>query len=159
MDVVVQMLNPAVTKLLDTAGLSERACDDGIGVDAHIRMLLRSAYTAKEVAAGLSISLSRVHRQRRVRALWGIDHAHTWRFPAVQFIVAAGRPVRQVRGLDLVFRALPTDLHPLAINGFLHTPQPDLAIGGELASPLDWLRAGQPATAVVTSAAALHWYG
>lgn len=158
MNAVHQVLNPDDCELLDIADLPEHTGNDVIGVDARIRELLSSAFTTEQVAEALSISISSVHRRRRHRALWAINHAHMWRFPAAQFIVDDGWPVRQVPGLDLVFKELPADLHPLAVDGFLHTPQPDLLIGHKLVIPLDWLRAGRPAQAVLTCAATLDWY-
>ncbi|MFV8047963.1 hypothetical protein [Mycobacterium sp. 48b] len=154
-----QVLNPDDSELLDIADLPEYAGIGVIGVDARIRELVGSAFTAKEVARGLSVSVSSVHRRRRHRALWGINHARTWRFPAAQFVVADGRPVRQAPGLDVVLKELPADLHPVSIDGFLHTPQPDLLVRDKLVSPLDWLRAGRPTQSVLICAAALDWYG
>lgn len=153
------MLNHDDSELLDIADLPEYTGIGVIGVDARIRGLVGSAFTAKEVARGLSVSVSSVHRRRRQQALWGISNARSWRFPAAQFVVADGRPVRQVPGLDVVLKELPADLHPLSIDGFLHTPQPDLLIRHKLVSPLDWLRAGRPTQSVLTCVAALDWYG
>ncbi|SUA31308.1 Uncharacterised protein [Mycolicibacterium fortuitum] len=154
MNVVHQVLNPDDSELLDIADLPEYA---GIGVDARIRELVGSAFTAKEVARGLSVSASSVHRRRRHRALWGINHARTWRFPAAQFVVADGRPVRQVRGLEVVLKELPADLHPLSIDGFLHTPQPDLLVRDKLVSP--WTGCGLDALPGQYLPAQLRWTG
>ena len=38
--------------------------------------------------------------------------------------------------------ALPSDLHPVAVWGFLTEPSPALPVDDQPASPLDWLRSG-----------------
>jgi hypothetical protein len=61
--------------------------------------------------------------------------------------------------LDRVFRALPADVHPVAVDGFLHTPHPDLQLDAKPLAPLDWLRSGGDAGAVVAVAETADWYG
>jgi hypothetical protein len=68
-----------------------------------------------------------------------------------------GSPTRQVRGLDQVLKALPGGLHPVAIAGFLRTPQPELFAGRSM-SPVEWLREGSEVAAAVTAAADADWY-
>jgi hypothetical protein len=46
----------------------------------------------------------------------------------------------QVPGLDRVLEIVPAAWHPVSIRGFLHTPQPDIAIAGAPATPLEWLK-------------------
>jgi hypothetical protein len=41
-----------------------------------------------------------------------------------------------------VNQAIPQDCHPLAVDGFFHTDQPELEVGGTVLSPLAWLQQG-----------------
>jgi hypothetical protein len=118
-----------------------------------------TAFTAEEVASGLKISASRVRQKRLAHALWAIADGHSWVFPVPQFETDdSGGPVRVVRGLDRVFKALPDDLHPVAIDGFLHTPQADLYLDRPV-TPLEWLRGGGDIDQAVSAAATADWYG
>jgi hypothetical protein len=108
--------------------------------------LISTAYTAAEVASGLGVNDSRVRQRRLARTLWAIDDGGTWVYPVVQFeqLSADGgaSKLKQVRGLDQVLPALPPDLHPTSVAGFLLTPQPDLRIDGQPKSVRDWLLSG-----------------
>lgn len=46
----------------------------------------------------------------------------------------------EIPGLDTVLESVPTSWHPVSVTRFLHTPQPDIAIGDAPATPLEWLR-------------------
>lgn len=130
--------------------------------DAHaehlLEQLIATAFTAEEVAVGLGIDDAAVDRMRLDRALWAVPTGHSWRYPTAQFDIdaKARRPIRQVRGVAQVLIALPADLHPLAINGFLHATQPDLW-HIEILSPLAWLRGGGAIDAVLRAAVAADW--
>jgi hypothetical protein len=50
--------------------------------------------------------------------------------------------LKVVRQLDRVLRALPTDVHPLAIAGFLLRPQQELAVNDRPCAVRDWLSSG-----------------
>ncbi len=65
--------------------------------------------------------------------------------------------MKQIRGLDRVFAALPHDLHPVAVAGFLRTPHPDLTLGGRPVTPLEWLRSGGDLTPVLRLVEAADW--
>jgi len=124
-----------------------------------IRVLATTAFTTEQVAAGLALGDGEVDQLRRDRKLWAIQLRRSWRFPTVQFDVdtMARRPIRQVRGLAQVLVALPEDLHPVAVDRFLRTPQPDLWNDGAL-SPLAWLRGGGNIEAAVHAAQIVDWY-
>jgi len=94
------------------------------------------------------------------RELGAIPDGQTWLSPITQFEIVpkTGLPFRQVRGLAEVFKAPPVDLHPVAIDGFLHTPQAELQRGDRAQTPLDWLRYGGDVLAVVAAAQACDWY-
>ncbi|OYN78929.1 hypothetical protein [Mycolicibacterium sphagni] len=128
---------------------------EAAGRRAHLAV---TAFTADEVAAGLGVSASRVRQKRLARELWAIPDGHTWVFPVLQFETGdGGGPTRQVRGLDQVFKALPPELHPLAVAGFLQTPQPNL-FQGRAMTPVEWLRDGGGVDQALAAAASTDWY-
>ncbi|KQH79007.1 hypothetical protein AO501_03530 [Mycobacterium gordonae] len=148
-------------RLLDDADFAEdqdafvAAAAEIAGQAAHLAV---TAFTADEVAAGLGVSGSRVRQKRLAGELWAIADGQSWVFPVLQFETGAdGGPTRQVRGLDRVFKALPADLHPVAIAGFLRTPQPDL-FHGRLMAPVEWLREGGDVDQAVTAALKYDWF-
>lgn len=149
-------------RLLDDVGFSEdpaaylAAATEVAGRVGHLAV---TAFTTDEVASGLKITASRVRQKRLARELWAIADGQSWVFPVPQFETDDdGGPVRLVRGLDQVFRALPRDLHPVAVDGFLHTPQGELYLDRAL-TPLQWLRGGGDIDQVVSAAADADWYG
>ncbi len=130
----------------------------GTEIAGHRANLAVTAFTADDVATGLGVSASRVRQKRLARELWAIPDGQTWVFPVLQFETGDnGGPTRQVRGLDQVFKALPADLHPVAVAGFLRTPQADLFQGRPL-TPVEWLRDGGDVDQAVTAAANTDWY-
>ncbi|MCV7316150.1 hypothetical protein H7J77_11430 [Mycolicibacillus parakoreensis] len=148
--------------LLDAADFGEDSSAHlavGAETAADFGRLAITAFTAREVADGLGVSASRVRQKRLARELWAIADGRSWVFPLPQFERGPdGGPRRVIRGLDRVFKALPGDLHPVAINGFLHTPQAELTLDREL-TPLEWLRGGGDVDQAVAAAEAVDWYG
>jgi hypothetical protein len=147
--------------LLDQAGLpAEPGADVAAATTnaARMRELLGSAFPAEEVADGLSLNASGVRRLRRDRALWAINAGRSWLFPRSQFEIEHGLPLRQISGLDRVLQALPATLHPLAVDRFLHTCQPDLYLH-EPMTALEWLRAEGDVGLAVDVAVRANWYG
>lgn len=131
----------------------------GAEIAGRVGHLAVTAFTAEAVAAGLKISASRVRQKRLAGELWAIADGSSWVFPVPQFETGDdGGPVRLVRGLDRVFKALPADLHPVAIDGFLHTPQADLYLDRPM-TPLAWLRGGGGIDQAVTAATNVDSYG
>lgn len=157
-------LSESEARLLDDADFREDpeayilAATDIAG---HLGRLAVTACTASEVATILGISASRVRQKRLARELWAIPDGQSWLFPVAQFDThpQTGSLFRQVRGLSEVFKALPEDLHPVAVAGFLQTPQPDLSDAGRDRAPLEWLRDGGPVDAVIAVAQAADWFG
>lgn len=155
-------LSEGEARLLDDADFGDdpeaylAATTEAAGRVGHLAV---TAFTTEEVASGLQITASRVRQKRLARELWAIADGQSWVFPVPQFETDDnGGPVRVVRGLDQVFKALPQDLHPVAIDGFLHTPQAELYLDRALA-PLEWLRGGGDIDEVVSAAADANWYG
>lgn len=148
-------------QLLDRADFAEdheALLTTGSEIAGHVAHLAVTAFSADEVATGLGISSSRVRQKRLAGELWAIPDGQTWLFPVLQFETGVnGGPTRQVRGLDQVFKALPADLHPVAVAGFLRTPQLDLFHDRPM-SPVEWLRDGGDITQVVAAAAGTDWY-
>jgi hypothetical protein len=148
-------------RLLDGADFAEdrdafvAAGAEIAGQRAHLAV---TAFTTEEVATGLGVSASRVRQKRLAGELWAIADGQSWLFPVLQFETGDnGGPTRQVRGLDRVFKALPDDLHPVAVAGFLRTPQLDL-FHGRAMTPVQWLRDGGDVDQAVAAAANADWY-
>ena len=130
----------------------------GAEIAGHTAHIAATAFTAEEVATGLGISASRVRQKRLAGELWSIADGQSWVCPVLQFQTGDhGGPTRQVRGLDRVIKALPGDLHPVAVAGFLTTPQPDLFHDRPM-TPIEWLRGGGDIDRAAAAAAAVDWY-
>lgn len=147
-------------RLLDKEGLSQCHADAWAAdaeITARIKHLVTTALTAAEVANGLGITTTEVHEKQLARRLWAITDGQSWMFPAPQFEIGNdGHHLRVIRGIDQVLKALPEDLHPIAVQGFLNTPQPNLSTD-RAATPLEWLQGGGDiATAVTAASAAYH---
>jgi hypothetical protein len=148
-------------RLLDGADFRED-CDalvaagtEIVGRHAHLAV---TAFTADDVATGLGVSAWQVRQKRVASELWAIPDGNTWVFPVLQFEASDnGGPTRQIRGLDQSFKALPQDLHPVAVAGFLPTPQPDRFHGRPM-TPVEWLRDGGDVDQAVAAAATVDWY-
>ncbi len=151
-------------RLLDDADFGEDPdayVAAGTEIAGHAGRLAVTALTTAEVKTALGLSDSRIRQKRLARELWAIPDGQTWLFPISQFESRSetGAPYRQVRGLADVFKALPDDLHPVAVDGFLHTRQPELERDGLELAPLDWLREGGDVQHVIAAARAIDWYG
>jgi hypothetical protein len=148
-------------RLLDEAGFTAEPAPYAEVITAalaHTARLLNTAATVDEVAAALGVNESRIRQRRLDHSLWAIDVDNQWLFPVMQFEEdhrGSGR--RQIRGLDQVFKALPHDLHPVAVAGFLTTPQPNLALNGHPTSPVIWLGSGGDVAAVLDLVEAARW--
>jgi hypothetical protein len=141
--------------LLDDAGFVEDPeAHTAIATDVitHMARLISTAYTPAEVGSGLGVKESRIRQRRLARTLWAVDINRAWVYPAVQFdldTVNGRRTLKQVRGLEQILPALPTDLHPTAVAGFLLTPQQELRIGNRPCTVRDWLHSGGTVDAVL----------
>lgn len=135
-------------RLLDDAGLvedPEAYTEIATDVITHMAWLISTAYTSAEVASGLGVKESWIRQRRLARTLWAVDVNRAWVYPAVQFdvdTVNGRRTLKQVRGLEQVLPALPTDLHTTAVAGFLLTPQQELCIDNRPCAVRDWLHSG-----------------
>jgi hypothetical protein len=142
-------------RLLDDAGFvedPEAYTKIAVDVITHMARLISTAYTSAEVASGLGVKESRIRQRRLARTLWAVDANGAWVYPAVQFdldTVNGRHTLKQVRGLEQVLPALPTDLHPTAVAGFLLTPQQELLLDNRPCAVRDWLHRGGTVDAVL----------
>lgn len=130
-------------------------------IAGHAGRLAATALTTDEVKTALGLSDVQIRQKRLARELWAIPDGQTWIFPISQFELnpGTGLPFRQVRGLADVLTALPDDLNPVAVDGFLQTQQADLERDGHAQTPLNWLRDGGDVLNVVAAALASEWHG
>ncbi len=103
----------------------------------------RISMSVAQAALLLRVDQSRVRHRLRDRALYGFKIGAGLRLPLWQF--DNGEPIP---GLRAVLAALPADLHPLEVAGFMSTPDPDLTVADEPTSPRDWLTHGGGVDAV-----------
>ncbi len=149
-------------RILDEAEFTaepERSAQAAAAAPARTAQLIKTALTVDQVAAALGVSQSRIHQRRAQHGLWAIEVDGRWLFPAMQFQgnLPAGGVWRQIRGLDQVLKALPHDLHPVSVAGFLSTPHPNLLLKDRQTAPLEWLGSGGDVVAVLDLVAAAHW--
>jgi excisionase family DNA binding protein len=105
-------------------------------VAAYVAMM-DDALSVGEAAKKLRVDQSRIRQLLSNRSLFGVKVRSEWRLPRFQF---ANRGV--LPGIQEVLRAMPGDLHPVEVLKWLSNPDPDLEIGEQSLSPLDWLRSG-----------------
>lgn len=116
----------------------KRSEPDPIGeTAARYAAILADSADVAEVAERLGVTRARVRQRAVERTLLAIREDDEWRFPRGQFDGAA-----PIRGLPAVSLALPVDLHPVAVWGFLTDAITDLPVDERAASPLEWLRSG-----------------
>jgi hypothetical protein len=116
----------------------------GLASFGNTAALVATSMPVKEAADQMGLDPSRVHHRIGDRALYAYKFGARLRLPLWQF-QADGTPLPNLRA---VLSALPPDLHPLAVNGFMTSPNSDLEIDGEPVSPAHWLATGGDAEAV-----------
>lgn len=129
---------------LDLAPTHAQEPDPLAETAARYAALLATSLTVTEAARRLGVDASRVRQRLAAHTLYGVKVAGGWRLPAFQF---DGN--RVLPGWDVVARALPADLHPLAVAAWAEQPDPDLEGDGQALSPRDWLRTGGDPAAIV----------
>lgn len=113
-------------------------------VSSNLAERIRESLSVDQAAKLLLVDGSRVRHRVRDRALYAFKIGAALRLPTWQFERHEAIP-----GLRAVLAALPPDLHPLEIAGFMTTPDPELAVADEATSPRDWLAGGGDVVAVV----------
>jgi hypothetical protein len=112
--------------------------------------MMSLALTEDEVQRVLGVKSSRVRQRIADRSLYAIAVGKERRFPQVQF-----HEGDLVPGVGKVLKALPEDLHPVEVESWLMSPNPDLLAGGEegeALSPREWLISGGSASVLVSMA-------
>jgi hypothetical protein len=105
-------------------------------------VLRDSALTVAEAARTIGVDTSRVRHRLASGRLCGWKDRGGWRLPAWQFTGNGVLP-----GLEVVLEAVPEDQPALVVAAFMTTPQQDLPMDGEPATPRQWLLAsGDPGT-------------
>jgi hypothetical protein len=104
----------------------------------------RQSLSVEQAATLLLVDGSRVRHRVRDRALYAFKIGGGLRLPAWQF-----QRHDPIPGLRVVLAALPADLHPLEVSGFMTTRDADLAVSDEPMSPREWLIGGGDVRAVV----------
>lgn len=100
--------------------------------------LVGESLTGAEVAERLGVDPSRVRHMAADGALYVLRVGRQNRYPRWQF----GPDGRPIPGLREVLDLLPADLHPLSVEGFMRTPQPEYELNGHATSAVEWLSAG-----------------
>jgi hypothetical protein len=134
-------LTAAEREVLEEQGLGEMEPEP----DAALRAfgaeleLFADAYDAAGAAKKLGVSTSRVRQLLGSGRLYGVKQGRDWCLPRWQF---RARGKGTVPGIDAVIHALPPDLHPVSVFGFMTNPKPELVLDAEPVSPLRWLAGG-----------------
>ncbi|HVK25294.1 MAG TPA: DNA-binding protein [Actinokineospora sp.] len=113
-------------------------------------VLRDSALTVADAADAVGVDSSRIRHRLAAGRLAGWKDRGGWRLPAWQFAPSGVLP-----GLDVVLRSVPTDQPLLVIAAFMTTPQSDLRVNDEPATPRQWLLAGGDPTKVAALASML----
>lgn len=141
-------LPAADAALLDASGLPEdpaapTAAEAAVSAAAH---LIAESHSPADAAALLGISPSRLSHRIADGDVYQVQLGRDRYLPRWQF-----RDNKPLPGLAAVLAALPDELHPLAVEGFMTTPDPDL----DGMSAVAWLTAGGDPHAVAAQAVGL----
>lgn len=136
---------------VDLSGLSEQAPNPEEVTASRYAAIYARALTVSEASKRLSVSPGRIRQRIAGRTLHALRvSGGGWRLPLWQFTDEGLLP-----GLEQVLPALPEQLHPMSVFGFMHQPFSDLDINGTAVSPVDWLATGGDAGPVAELAASL----
>lgn len=153
-------LTAASRDLLREGGLDFEADAVGAAITttgAAYAGLLASALTVEQVARAAGVDASRIRHRLAAGELFSLPSGRGRARLVPRFqLDDGGRPLPAV---GKVLQALPPGLHPLELEGFFTTPQPDLELDGQPASPRTFLASGGDAGEVVRLAAGLDDLG
>lgn len=99
--------------------------------------MMDDALSVAEAAKRLRVDQSRIRQLLSNGSLYGLKVKGEWRLPRFQFTTRGLVP-----GIQQLLRALPEDLHPVEVLTWLSSPDPDLEVGEQSLSPLEWVRSG-----------------
>lgn len=112
--------------------------------------IMASALTVREAAALLGVSEGRVRQKVSAGSLYSARVRGERRLPRFQFSEGG-----EVPGMGEVARSVPGGVHPVALQNFFMSPNPDLYLDAEEevpVSPRDWLLSGGAPEAVIPMA-------
>jgi hypothetical protein len=146
-------LTEAEHRLLDEGGFPKPQPDEQGSAGNELSMLAVSyaemcaqALTTKEAARLLQVQPSRIRQRLGERTLFGIEKQDHWILPRFQFDDG-----QIVPGMGKVLQVLDETLHPVTVERFFATPQPELyadEVGRDL-TPREWLQAGYDPAPVI----------
>ena len=135
---------------------AERAAFEALGVDVDdagpadrdpmqagviaLARLIETALSVSDAAERLSVTESRIHQRITAGGIYSFRIEGRRYIPAFQF-----RNRELVPNITVVDQALPASLHPVAVERWYATPDPELADGdsGSPLAPLQWLMEGR----------------
>ena len=121
-----------------------------ISAERKLKELINTGISVDEAASLLKVSRLEVEEYISERSLYAVSTDSGPILLEFQFSEEGLLP-----GITSVNRAFPEDIHPVAVNGFLSNPDPDLVIGDKSVSPLDWLKNGENPEPVINVAKSL----
>ena len=143
-------LTPSELALLERTGVDVEEhpdrSDPMIAYATEFGAILATSLSAAQAAARLGgVTPVRVRQMIRERSLYALRLEGRWRIPIFQF--QDGGLVPNVASVNA---ALPQTLDPVSVLRWYTRPDPELeAAGGDVLSPLDWLKAGMHFAPVV----------
>lgn len=117
---------------------------------AFAELLGRSLPNDAAVAKRLNVDRSRISQRLAERSLYAVPRGDDRCYPLWQF---DGSSV--LRGLKPVLTVLDPGLHPLTVDHWFNAPNLELLAANQPVSPIQWLKTGGQAAAVVPLAADL----
>ena len=143
-------LTPSELALLEQAGVeveeSPQRSDPMMTYAIEFGAILATSLSPARAGERLGrVTAVRVRQMIRERSLYALRLESRWKIPVFQF-----RDEGLVPNIGVVNPALPPTLDPVSVLRWYTRPDPGLeAPGGEVLSPLDWLRAGMEPAPVV----------
>ena len=121
---------------------------------AKYAAIVERSLSAKETSVKLGLTSSRVRQMISDCSVYSFLIGHKRHIPDFQF-----EGNRLTPNIARVNRALPREMHPIAVYNWYNQPHVDLFVDGDpdrTVSPLDWLRTGRDADRVVFLAGLLE---
>ncbi len=151
-DSLASRLTESEESLLQGHGGIDAPIGDGVSVrqatlrssSSNLAAQTRESLSVEQAAKLLMVDGSRVRHRVRDRALYAFKIGGGLRLPTWQFHRHGSLP-----GLRTLLAALPADLHPLEVAGFMTGPDTDLTVEDEPTSPRDWLLEGGDVRVIV----------
>ncbi|QHC58830.1 hypothetical protein [Rathayibacter sp. VKM Ac-2760] len=131
------------TMTAEQLAIAEAAVARGELADLERRTRLEAvadSLDTAEVAALLRVDETRVRHRKAKDGLYAFKAGTKLRFPAWQFTDDREQPM--LPGMPALVKAIPGDMHPASMRGFMTTPQEDLLISESAVTPVRWLTEG-----------------